>query len=203
MKVLVVIDAQNDFIDGALGSKEAQAAVPHIAERIAKKDFDLLVFTQDTHSENYMQTREGAKLPVPHCLRGSDGWKVSPVLLEAAEGIKDVRFIAKPTFGSFDLCNLLVSLVADNRRTAPAGYIRGGAPNNAAAGLPNSTSPKVEVEFCGFCTDICVVSNVLICKAALYEDADIRVNAACCAGVTPAKHQAALETMASCQIEII
>ena len=174
MKVLVVIDAQNDFIDGALGSKEAQAAVPHIAERIAKKDFDLLVFTQDTHSENYMQTREGAKLPVPHCLRGSDGWKVSPVLLEAAEGIKDVRFIAKPTFGSFELRDLLL-------------------------GLPK----PLEVEFCGFCTDICVVSNVLISKAALYEDADIRVNAACCAGVTPAKHQAALETMASCQIGII
>ncbi len=177
MKILVVIDAQNDFIDGALGSKEAVEATPRIAERIARRDYDLLVFTQDTHSENYMQAREGAKLPVPHCIRGSEGWKVSPLLTAEADRLPEdmVKYIAKPTFGSFELRDLLASY----RQEEP------------------------EIEFCGFCTDICVVSNVLIAKAALYEDATIKVNAACCAGVTPEKHAAALETMASCQIEII
>ena len=183
MKILVVIDAQNDFIDGALGSREAQEATPRIAERIARNDFDLLVFTQDTHSENYMNTREGAKLPVPHCIRGSEGWKISPILLEAAAGLpKDkVKFIVKPTFGSFELKNLIEE------------HWDGG----------KSASGPLELEFCGFCTDICVVSNVLICKAAFYADASVKVNAACCAGVTPGKHEAALETMSSCQIDII
>lgn len=102
-KYLVVVDMQNDFVTGCLGSKEAQAIVPEMVDYV--KNFDgTVVFTQDTHSEDYMNTQEGAKLPVPHCIKGTEGWEIIPELKEMAEKCK---VFEKPTFGSKALANFL------------------------------------------------------------------------------------------------
>lgn len=100
MKVLCVIDMQNDFIDGALGTKEAEAIVDKVKEKIAlyRKNGYRIIFTRDTHYGDYLDTAEGKKLPVPHCITGTDGWQISPEL--DTEGCE---IIDKPTFGSFEL----------------------------------------------------------------------------------------------------
>ena len=174
-KILIAVDLQNDFIDGALGTKEAVAIVPEAAKRIRDcraAGFEIYA-TLDTHGEDYMNTREGKKLPVPHCIRNTKGWEINP---EIREALGDCTLVEKPTFGSVRLMEM----------------------------IRNSVEPgqKVTIELIGLCTDICVVSNAMLLKAALPE-AEMQVSAACCAGVTPAKHQAALETMASCQIDIL
>ena len=165
MKTLIVIDMQNDFIDGSLGSKEAVEIVPAVKEKIReyKENGDEIIFTRDTHHEDYLNTNEGHYLPVVHCIERTEGWEIKEGLyFEGAE------IINKPSFGytgwkerSFD-----------------------------------------EIEIIGLCTDICVVSNALILKA-LFPEIKISVDPKCCAGVTPASHNAALETMKMCQIEII
>lgn len=177
-KILVVIDCQNDFIDGSLRNEEAIAAVPRIVERISSFDGDEILVTMDTHSEDYLSTKEGEKLPVEHCIKGTAGWELNGDIafeIQKAElrGIP-VRVFEKPTFGSYDL----------------AGHIR-------------DIEGEPEIEFIGFCTDICVVSNVLMVKAAVFDRAVVKVDSACCAGVTPATHLAALDTMRMCQVEII
>lgn len=164
-KTLIVIDMQNDFIDMALGTKEAVAIVPAVKEKIEryKKEGGEIIYTRDTHGEDYMQTAEGKKLPVPHCIKGTKGWEI-------AEGLytEGARIIDKPNFG-----------------------------------WPNWKEEALEdVELIGLCTDICVVSNALIIKAAFPEIA-VRVDSACCAGVTPESHEAALTTMKMCQIDVI
>ena len=162
MKVLVVVDMQNDFIDGALGTKEAEAIVPFVADKI--RNFDGMVLsTRDTHFENYLETQEGKNLPVKHCIKGTDGWQIVPGLETG-----NCEYIDKPTFGWLNW---------------------------------NGFDEKDELELIGVCTDICVVSNALILKAK-YPEAAISVDASCCAGVTPEKHKAALETMKSCQIDV-
>ena len=173
-RFLIVVDMQNDFIDGSLGTVEAQAIVPAVAERIraARAAGETVIATLDTHGEDYMQTREGRWLPVPHCIRDTEGWRVRPELMALMEGC---QLVEKPTFGSVRL----------------PGIIRG----QADGGEP-------EIELIGLCTDICVVSNALLLKAE-FPEADIAVRRDCCAGVTPEKHEAALETMASCQIRVI
>ncbi len=163
-KTLIVIDMQNDFIHMALGTPEAQAIVPVVMEKIesrAREGWEIL-YTRDTHEENYLQTPEGKKLPVPHCIRGTKGWQIYPGLYK--EGC---RIIDKPNFGY--------------------------------AGWAGEAFERVELV--GLCTDICVVSNALILKA-LYPAAEISVDAACCAGVTPESHRAALTTMKMCQIDV-
>ncbi len=174
-KFLIVVDMQNDFIDGALGSAEAQHIVPAVLERIgaAREAGETLIATLDTHTPDYLNTPEGKKLPVPHCIEGSEGWKIRPEIMEA---LGDALLVQKPTFGSTRLPELIAGLAED-----PA---------------------RMTIELLGVCTDICVVSNTLLLKAH-FPDAEIRVNAACCAGVTPDKHNAALETMRSCQIDVI
>ncbi len=169
-KVLVVVDMQNDFIDRSLGSKEAQRIVPAVVAEI-EKDYDKVIATMDTHEENYLVTNEGKHLPVEHCIKGTDGWKLNPEIQNALQK-KDAKILEKPTFGSEELINILVE---DN--------------------------PDVVV-FTGLCTDICVVSNALMTKAALYEK-DICLKEDATAGVTVEKKNAAIETMRSCQIEII
>ncbi len=174
-RFLIVVDMQNDFIDGSLGTAEAQAIVPAAAERIRQcraAGWDVIA-TLDTHEENYLDTAEGRKLPVRHCVRGTDGWRLNPGI-EAALG--DAPRVEKPTFGSVRLPGIL------------AERAEGGEP--------------AEIEVIGLCTDICVVSNALLLKAHYPEEA-IAVRRACCAGVTPERHDAALETMASCQIEVL
>ena len=171
-KILVVVDMQKDFVDGALGSKEAVGIVPAVARKIAAFDGEIFV-TYDTHFENYMDTAEGRKLPVTHCIKGTDGWQLNADVAAALAG-KKYTPVEKRTFGSVDLPGLVRSAVGDE---------------------------DFSVELVGLCTDICVVSNALLLKAS-FPEAPIAVDAACCAGVTPDKHEAALETMRSCQIDV-
>lgn len=174
---LVVVDMQNDFISGSLGTPEAQAIVPAAAARIAAFDGEIFV-TMDTHELNYPDTAEGRKLPVMHCLHNSHGWKLDERISAALEG-KKVQVVEKPSFGSTDLPHLL----------------------RYAAGF-DTPQNEICVEMMGLCTDICVVSNALILKAC-YPEAHLCVNASCCAGVTPDSHAAALKTMESCQIDLV
>ena len=172
-KFLVIVDMQKDFVDGALGSKEACAIVPAAVRKI--RTFDGGIFaTLDTHFENYMETAEGRKLPVPHCIKDTEGWELDKDIAAALKG-KDYVPVEKNTFGSVDLPELI---------------------GRAADG------EEFSIELIGLCTDICVVSNALLLKAN-FPEAAIAVDEKCCAGVTPEKHEAALETMRSCQIDII
>ena len=163
-RTLIVIDMQKDFIDGALGTPEAQTIVPAVREKIStyRKRGDEIIFTRDTHGPDYLSTPEGRKLPVEHCLKGTPGWELAPGLWEPGEKIID-----KPTFG----------------------YTGWGDMEFERS------------ELVGLCTDICVVSNGLILKA-MFPEAEITVDPACCAGVTPESHQAALLTMKMCQIQV-
>ncbi len=170
MKVLCVIDMQKDFIDGALGTKEAQAIVGAVADKIGeyRKKGDRVIFTRDTHFENYSETQEGRNLPVPHCIKGTQGWQIDERL-----DVGDSTVIDKLTFGSVELPKLLSE---------------GEAPE--------------EIELVGLCTDICVISNAMLLKAAMPE-VKISVDSACCAGVTPESHETALSAMRTCQIDIL
>lgn len=170
-KILIVIDMQNDFIDGALGTAEAQAIVESVKEKIRSYPAENVIATMDTHFEDYMQTQEGKYLPVPHCIRGTKGWEIRSDIAGLLEG---AQIYEKPTFGSMRLAQDMKAL-ADKE--------------------------EIEFEIVGLCTDICVVSNALLLKAAVPE-VKISVDASCCAGVTPEKHEAALETMRSCQIQV-
>ena len=163
-KTLIVIDMQNDFIDMALGTKEAVAIVPKVNEKIESyaKNGDEIIYTRDTHAENYLDTPEGKKLLVPHCIKGTKGWEIADGLY-----VEGSKVIDKPNFG-----------------------------------WPNWTEEDLEeVELIGLCTDICVVSNALIIKAA-FPNAVVKVDKTCCAGVTPESHEAALITMKMCQIDV-
>ncbi len=174
-KYLIVVDMQKDFIDGALGTGEAQAIVPAACARIreCKEAGYTLIATLDTHEENYPETREGKHLPVPHCVRNTEGWRIRPEVMDALG--EDAVFVEKPTFGSVRLPQII------RERSGEDG-------------------PEA-IELLGLCTDICVVSNAMLLKAA-FPETDFTVRASCCAGVTPEKHEAALETMRSCQIDI-
>ena len=136
--ILIVVDMQNDFIDGALGTAEAVAIVPKVAEKV--RGFKgTVIFTRDTHGENYMQTQEGRNLPVPHCIKGRHGWEVCPALEPLRTGLT----IDKPTFGSAELGRLLLEL--------------------------DAKEPVGSITLVGLCTDICVISNAMIAKAFLPE----------------------------------
>lgn len=164
-KTLIVVDMQNDFIDMALGTKEAVAIVPRVKAKIEEylKNGDEIIYTRDTHGKNYLETPEGKKLPVPHCIKGTKGWEIADGLYREGS-----RIIDKPNFGWQDW----------------------------------ASENFEDVEIIGLCTDICVVSNALIIKT-MFPDASIKVDASCCAGVTPESHTAALKTMSMCQINVI
>lgn len=172
-KILVVIDMQNDFIDGALGTEEAQKIVENVVKKIERHEKGGIFATRDTHGENYLETAEGRHLPVPHCIKGTRGWELRQEIAEQLSG-KGAEVIDKPTFGSEILAQRLYEL---------------------------AEKEETEIELVGLCTDICVVSNALLLKAKLPE-VTIRVDASCCAGVTPESHEAALLTMKMCQIEV-
>ncbi len=171
--ILVVVDIQKDFVDGALGTKEAVGIIENAVKKIQEFDGDIYV-TYDTHFENYMSTAEGKKLPVPHCIKGTDGWELDKNI---AQALKNKKFTAveKITFGSVDLPNIIKENVGDE---------------------------NFNITLIGLCTDICVVSNALILKAN-FPEKDIIVDASCCAGVTVESHNAALATMKMCQINVI
>lgn len=170
---LVVVDMQNDFVSGALGSPEAQTVLPKVIEKI-KAYKGQIMYTRDTHAEDYLGTQEGHNLPIVHCVRDTEGWQLCPGIREQAEAAKSLIF-DKEVFGSLSLAGCLSGI--------------------------EKVSHIEEVELVGVCTDICVISNALILKAALPET-KIIVDASCCAGVTPASHENALEAMKACQVEI-
>lgn len=178
MKVMIIVDCQKDFIDGSLGTPEAQAMMPHLIEKIKNEpDSTLFFFTRDTHFSDYLETREGRNLPVLHCIRDTEGWEIDSRLKEM---FPSPVVFNKFTFGSVDLINFLDDVITN------AIY----------------SDPVEEIEFVGLCTDICVISNALLAKTFFPERVEISVDATCCAGVTPEKHAAALETMKSCQIVV-
>lgn len=171
-KLLIVVDMQKDFVDGALGSAEAAAIVPNVVDKIEKHDGDIIV-TFDTHQEDYLQTREGAFLPVRHCIKGTEGWQLDAHVRAALEK-RSYHAMEKPTFGSVALPE----------------YIKA-----------NYDPVEIEIELIGLCTDICVVSNALLLKAS-FPETPICVDPTCCAGVTVESHAAALLTMKMCQISM-
>lgn len=172
MKILIVIDMQNDFIDGSLGTAEAQAIVSGVINKIETFDGDV-VYTRDTHSEDYLETQEGRKLPVPHCIKGTEGHELQKDVLAACEK-RGAAGIDKLTFGAKEL----------------PGYLAERYPEGLEA-----------VELIGLCTDICVISNALLLKA-FFPETPVLVDASCCAGVTPESHRNALEAMKMCQITV-
>ena len=171
-KILLVIDMQNDFIDGSLGTNEAVKVVDNVINKIKKYPSENVFATKDTHEENYLATREGMHLPVEHCIRGTDGWDINS---EIKKLITASNIFEKGTFGSVKLVEKIREIAA---------------------------TEDISIEIVGLCTDICVVSNALLIKAYLPE-IDITVDSSFCAGVTPTKHEASLETMRSCQINVI
>ena len=171
-KILIVVDMQNDFIDGALGTPEAVAILPNVKSKIESFD-GKVIFTRDTHGENYLNTAEGKNLPVPHCIKDTAGWQIATPLLPYT---KDTLVIDKPTFGSLALTEILTK--------------------------ENKTNPIGEITLIGLCTDICVISNAMLIKAALPE-VPLAVDASCCAGVSPESHERALAAMQVCQIEVV
>ena len=175
-ELLVVVDMQNDFITGALGTEEAEAIVPKVCEKIKNWAGDIIM-TRDTHHENYMDTAEGRMLPVSHCIEGSEGWHINADVKKSYDeknraGSGHFFFICdKPTFGSMMLAEFVKSAKYDR------------------------------IVLCGLCTDVCVISNAMLCRAACPEAA-IEVDAACCAGACVYSHKIALEAMAHCNIKV-
>ena len=173
MKAMIVIDMQNDFTTGVLGNAECAAVIEPVADAIRRfrqeNPDGILIATLDTHTEDYMNTQEGRKLPVPHCIKPAEGWQLCPEI-KAALG-NDCTLLEKGTFGAVNLPQVI-----------------GEAPE--------------EITLLGVCTDICVISNAMIVKAA-FPETTVKVIADCCAGVTPQSHNTALDAMKMCQIEII
>lgn len=167
MKYLIVVDMQKDFINGSLGSKDAEAIVPSVVNKV--KNFDgKVIFTRDTHFDDYLKTQEGRKLPVVHCVKDTEGWQICGELKPYVNTVVD-----KVTFGSVDLPDI----------------------------IKNFKDDVEEIELCGLCTDICVISNAMILKAA-FPEITVAVDSKCCAGVSVESHNTALNAMRAVQIEI-
>lgn len=175
-KVLVVVDMQNDFITGSLGTKEAEKIVADVVRKIEayQTSGNQVIYTRDTHDQNYLETSEGKKLPVAHCIEGTWGWELEASIAKTV--VSEASICNKPTFGSVALGEEMQRLAMEDK--------------------------NLEVELVGLCTDICVISNALLIKAFVPE-AMIRVDAKCCAGVTPDSHKNALEAMKMCQIQVM
>lgn len=189
-RILVVIDMQNDFLCGSLGNYDAERVRNNVVEKIKSENWDFIFLTRDTHEFDYLSTNEGKNLPVEHCIYGTPGWCIDSDVMDAVNYVhkeKNVNYtiLDKNTFGSYELVDLLKMHV-----------------NTSLAEVPPIQS---EITFVGVCTDICVVSNVLLVKACddIRENCDIIVDAKCCSGVSKKSHDAALITMAACQAKII
>lgn len=190
LKVLVVVDMQNDFITGSLGTKEAQAIVPNVVKKIEAGDYDILAMTQDTHYSDYLETQEGKNLPIKHCLYATEGHKLHPDI-ERAISSKEEEGVPtlcenKIAFGDIELPEELKGVVDD------VFYDK----------IDNPIEQIKTIEIVGLCTDICVISNAMILKAA-FPEVEIVVDSSCCAGTSSESHQRALEAMKVCQIKVI
>lgn len=170
-KILIVVDMQNDFITGTLGSSQAQDIVSNVKRKIEiyKQNGDKIIFTRDTHYDDYLETQEGQYLPIIHCIAETEGHKI-----ESGLNTEGCEVFDKTSFGSLIL----------------------------AKQLAEAKEKYDEIELCGLCSDICVVSNALILKAQ-FPETKITVDARCCAGVTEESHKAALLTMKMCQVNVI
>lgn len=171
--ILIVVDVQNDFVDGSLGTKEAVSIIPNVCSKIKNFEGDIYV-TKDTHFDNYLNTSEGKRLPIEHCVKERDGWQLNEYV-ERALSDKEYTIIEKNSFGSLELPDII---------------------------RQKYSNLDFQIEIVGLCTDICVVSNALILKANFPEN-EIKVDASCCAGVTVESHNASLLTMKMCQIDVI
>ena len=178
MDILVVVDMQNDFVSGALGTPEAGDIVPYVVGRVVDglNREETVLFTRDTHGTDYLNTREGRFLPVAHCSKGSQGWGLYGALSQYETGVRDgVSIVDKPTFG----CAAL---------PAEAEALCGGAPDS--------------IEICGVVTDICVVSNAVLLHSA-FLNARVAVLKDLCAAATPEGHARALALLAGMGYEIV
>lgn len=180
-KILILVDCQNDFIDGSLGTKEAQEIVPNIVEKIKEYnniEKSLICITKDTHNINYLFTQEGKNLPVKHCIKGQTGWQLNKDIEQAIKEYqkthKTITFL-KDTFGSYELATEIYGMYCNNS--------------------------NIEIEIVGLCTDICVISNAILIKNT-DKEMKVTVDSKCCAGVNQEKHLAALEVMRSNQIYV-
>lgn len=174
-KILVVIDMQNDFITGSLGSKEATEIVKNVVQKIKSYQAagDLVFYTRDTHDTNYLETEEGKNLPIEHCIKDTWGWQLED---EIAKTVKEQDHIYnKETFGSLKLGERLQKIAQEDK--------------------------NLTIELVGLCTDICVISNALLIKAYLPQT-PVTVDTTCCAGATKKGHEIAIETMKICHIHI-
>lgn len=174
MKVLIVVDMQKDFIDGSLGTPEAQTIVPNVVAKIAAYPPEAVFATRDTHTPDYLNSCEGRHLPVVHCVAGTPGHALHPDIVRALAAVAPDHILDKPTFGSVELAHRLRALAGDE---------------------------PLEIELVGLCTGICVLSNAILLKAA-FPEAEFFVDAACCACVTPQSHDTALAAMKLCHINI-
>ena len=177
-ELLVVVDYQNDFVTGSLGNPAAAALEQGIAERVKAQleKGGYVIFTRDTHAEDYLETREGKFLPIPHCIRGTQGWHLYGALAQYEQHAhENTAFVDKPTFGSTELPEAVRTLC-------------GGAPDR--------------IEICGVVTDICVVSNAIMLHSS-FLDASVAVLGSLCAAVTPEGHERALALLAGMGYEIV
>jgi nicotinamidase-related amidase len=186
MKILIVVDMQNDFIDGPLGSNEAKRIVKSVVEKVDsfRRSGEPIIFTRDTHLNDYLETLEGKNLPVPHCIKGTSGWQITDKINTTGSTILD-----KTAFGSPNLPNA-VKNAADRYRVS-----------HKRKSATNVLEDIDEIILIGLCTDICVISNAMILKA-FFQEIPISVIAGCCAGVTLERHLNALNAMKSCQITV-
>lgn len=186
MKIIIIVDMQNDFITGSLGSPEAVEVRNKMIRYLNEQDYKntKVIFTMDTHYSNYLNTFEGQKLPIPHCIKDTEGWKIDKEIYNSIpDNKKEIQF--KRTFGSLELTDTLIDTLF-----------------NSYAEDTEIPLDEIEIEIIGVCTDICVVSNALILRAC-YPDIKIKVISELCAGTSKEAHKAALTVMSSCQIDII
>ena len=178
--VLIIVDMQNDFVTGSLRTRDAKKIIPNVKNKIDKYMDDkdgIIIFTRDTHSRrNYLDTQEGKKLPIEHCIYGTKGWEIVPEL-DVKYKTGKVFVFDKSSFG-FDSWKSELDYHLLNSRNIN------------------------KIEMCGVCTDICVISNALILKA-IFRDIEITVDTSCCAGSSVDAHFAALQVMENCQINIV
>lgn len=174
-KLLIVVDYQNDFVTGSLGFEGATALEEPIATKIQEYrslgEKGQIIFTMDTHDRHYMESKEGQHLPVVHCIDGEDGWQLYGKIA-GLKGENDLVF-SKPTFGSYELCE----------------YLR------------NHKDDYESIEFVGVVTNICVISNIVLAKAAI-PNITLKVDASCVGSNDPKLQEAALDVMESIHVEV-
>lgn len=189
---LIIVDAQNDFIDGSLKNQDAQNAIQRIVRKILSHGGQIIA-TADTHNDSYMQTLEGQNLPVCHCIEGTEGWKMNSDIAKACivQG-NYLGYVKKNSFGSLDLPEVIKKVISNFQTLEDETCLQ----------VPNYSISEPEFTLVGFCTDICVISNALILRAA-FPNSKITIDSKCCAGTQKYNHRAALMVAKSCQIDVI